>query len=98
MLTRALVLAALAAALASPQAPEIPMPVPAANTARYRWLSKPVQESRLLDGMEALDRWSQSATFGYGTPVEPRAELVLATERVKDGRYSLRLRSQTIGD
>jgi len=93
-----LLLIAAAASLAAQQIPKMPMAAPFENTARYRWLNKPVHETRLLDDMEELARWSQRNTFGYGEPAPVRSEIVLTTERVKSGQHSIRLRSRTTGD
>jgi hypothetical protein len=78
-----------------------------ADSAAYRWLNKPVLESRLLDDTETLARWS---AFGTGTlqardsraarapSVEPRTtaatvvEVSLTREQSREGRQSLRLR------
>lgn len=92
-----LVLAA-AASMAAQEIPEMPMPTRFEDTARYRWMSKPVLESRLLDDMEDLTKWSQKATFGYGAPVEPRAEMTLSAEHVKTGERAIRFRSKTTGE
>lgn len=74
------------------------MQVPFSDSARYRWQRKPVEESRLLDPVEDLKRWSQRATYGYGDPAEPQAEIALSAERAKQGKYSLRFRSKTTGE
>ena len=76
-----------------------PMKVPFQDSARYRWLQKPVLETRVLDDMEDLASWSLRSTFGYGAPADaPRGEMSLSTERVREGRHSLRLRAKTKGD
>ncbi len=94
----AVVVLLAAVAMDAGQPLQMPMPVPFADSAEYRWLGKTVRKSRLLDGMEDLENWTQRATFGYGEPFEPRAEVALSTAHVKDGRHSLRLRCPTIGD
>ncbi len=66
--------------------PRMPMPVPFENTTTCRWLNKPVQESRLLDGMENGDKWSH---HGFGT-------MTFTQERARDGKQSLRLVSPTL--
>jgi hypothetical protein len=68
------------------------MPIPYENTARYRWLNKPVLESRLLDNMEDL------ATWKIENRGEGRGEIALTAERARDGTHSLRLRSRTMGE
>jgi Glycosyl hydrolase family 9/Cellulase N-terminal ig-like domain len=76
------------------------------DSAPYRWLNKPVLDSRLLDNMESLTNWS---TFTNGAPgvVDARvvatvsqasrnvSEMTLTRERSRDGRQSLRLRMPT---
>ena len=76
------------------------------NSAAYRWLNKKVLESRLLDDMESLDKWT---AFTRGAPavvdarvsIQPAAapkmvaEMTLTTERSRDGGHSLRFRSPT---
>ena len=79
--------------------PHVPMKVPVENSARYRWLQKPVLETRILDDMEDLSNWSLKGTFGYGAPTEqPRGEMTLSTEQVREGHHSLCLRAKTKGD
>src|SRR5207249_9277349 len=68
--------------------PSMPLPIAEADTANYRWLSKPVLESRLLDDMEQSNHWSH---HGQG-------EMTLSNERAKDGKQSVRLRSPTKTD
>ena len=54
-----------------------------ADGAEYRWLNKPVLDSRLLDSMEDLSQW----TFhGVG-------EMTLSDAYKQDGRYSLKIQS-----
>jgi hypothetical protein len=55
------------------------------NGAAFRWLNKPVLESRLLDGMETRDNWLFT---GHG-------KLTLSDSQVKQGMHSLRLHSAT---
>lgn len=87
-----------------------PMEANFADSASYRWLNKPVLESRLLDGMETLAKWT---VFGTGAPqvedarvARPRsavappagasaAEMSLTREQSREGRQSLRLRMPT---
>ncbi len=63
----------------------MPMPVNVENTALYRWLDKPVSESRLLDDMEESSGWTHS---GFG-------EMAIADERSFRGLRSLRITSPT---
>ncbi len=65
--------------------PSMPMPVDYEETADYRWLGKPVYESRLLDDMEATDTWSHG---GQG-------EMMLTREHSVDGTGAIRLRFPT---
>jgi Glycosyl hydrolase family 9/Cellulase N-terminal ig-like domain len=76
------------------------------HSAAYRWLNKKVLDSRLLDDMETLDKWTP---FTRGAPavVDARvsvqataapkmvAEMTLTTERSRDAGHSLRFRSPT---
>jgi hypothetical protein len=83
-----------------------PMAVDYPNSASYRWQNKKVLESRLLDDMEKLDKWT---AFTRGAPavvdarvsIQPAAapkmvaEMTLTRERSRDGGQSLRFRSPT---
>src|ERR1700677_1332891 len=83
-----------------------PMAVDYQHSAAYRWLNKKVLDSRLLDDMETLDKWTP---FTRGAPavVDARvsvqataapkmvAEMTLTTERSRDAGHSLRFRSPT---
>ena len=51
--------------------------------AQYRWLNKKVLDSRLLDGMEDLAKWS----------FKGEGEMSLSTTQVKDGQHSIRISS-----
>ncbi|MGE5647172.1 MAG: glycoside hydrolase family 9 protein [Acidobacteriota bacterium] len=76
------------------------------NSAEARWLNKKVLESRLLDDMERLDRWSVVSTGPEGV-VDARvtakaaesyqgiARMELTAERARDGGHSLRLSTPT---
>ena len=84
-----------------------PMAVNFADSAAYRWLNKKVLESRLLDDMESLAKWTAFTTGPVATVdarVTPRAaclpepvvaEMTLTRERSRDGGQSLRLRMPT---
>lgn len=87
-----------------------PMEANYQDSASYRWLNKPVLESRLLDGMESLAKWTvfttgaqkvEDARVGANaaTSTPPSApavgEMALTRERSRDGRQSLRLRMPT---
>ena len=61
----------------------MPMHANDADGAEFRWLNKPVLNSRLLDSMEDLSTWSFT---GLG-------EMTLTDAHIKDGSHSLRLRS-----
>jgi hypothetical protein len=75
-------------------------------SAAYRWLNKPVLESRPLDDMEDLGHWSSFTTSG-GAIVDARkvmkivdsngtvAQIDLATEKVHHGQRSLLMRTPT---
>ncbi len=63
--------------------PRKPLEAKVEDGAEYRWLNKPVLDSRLLDSMEDLSHW----TFrGEG-------EMTLSDAYKKDGRYSLKIQS-----
>ncbi len=61
-----------------------PMAANFQDSAPYRWLNKKVLESRLLDNMESLEKWTAI-----------NAEMTLSRERSHDGAQSLRLRTPT---
>jgi len=61
----------------------MPMHANDEDGAEFRWLNKPVLNSRLLDSMEDLSTWSFA---GLG-------EMTLTDAHIKDGRHSLRMRS-----
>ena len=65
--------------------PNMPMRAHSEDGAEFRWLRKEVLDSRLLDNMEDLSSWS----FAGG------GEMTLTTDRAKDGKYALRIRSTT---
>ncbi len=70
---------------AQEKAPTMPMRANTEDGAEFRWLNKKVLNSRALDSMEDLSTWSFA---GDG-------EMTLTTDRAKDGKYSLRVRSTT---
>lgn len=53
--------------------------------AAFRWLNKKVLDSRVLDSMEDLSTWSFA---GAG-------EMTLTSDRARDGKHALRIRSTT---
>jgi len=63
----------------------MPMQAHSEDGAEFRWLHKKVLDSRVLDSMEDLSLWSFA---GVG-------EMTLTTDRAKDGKYALRIRSTT---
>src|SRR5664279_108005 len=65
--------------------PNMPMRAHSEDGAESRWLHKKVLDSRVIDSMEDLSSWSFA---GVG-------EMTLTTDRAKDGKYALRLRSTT---
>jgi hypothetical protein len=65
--------------------PNMPMRAHLEDGAEYRWLHKEVLNSRVLDSMEDLSSWSFA---GVG-------DMALTTDRAKDGKYALRIRSTT---
>ena len=81
----------LAVAAAAKEPPKMPMPVPLEDSASRRWLAKKVLQSRLLDDMESLKPWKM------GFWAQGRGEIALTAERFRDGKHSLRLRSDTKG-
>ncbi len=81
-----LFLLCLAASLvAQEMEPNMPMRAHSEDGAEFRWLHKKVLDSRVLDSMEDLSSWSFG---GVG-------EMTLTTDRAKDGKYALRIRSTT---
>jgi hypothetical protein len=85
-LTAVLFLLCLASSLRSQETePNMPMRAHSEDGAEFRWLHKNVLNFRMLDSMEDLSSWS----FAGG------GEMTLTTDRVKDGKYALRIRSTT---
>jgi len=69
--------------LSQEDGPRKPQEAKVEDGAEYRWLNKPVLDSRLLDSMEDLSPW----TFrGEG-------DMTLSDAYKKDGQYSLKIRS-----
>ncbi|MBL0740427.1 glycoside hydrolase family 9 protein [Chryseolinea lacunae] len=76
------------------------------DSATYRWLNKPVLESRVLDDMETLTHWHAFTTAG-GEVVDARkvikivddseavATMALDADRKHDGKQSLRMVTPT---
>lgn len=83
-----------------------PMVADEKASAAYRWLNKPVLQSRPLDGMEHLDRWTSFTTSG-GAIVDARkvmktvdsdatvASIGLSRDFVHEGNQSLLMRTPT---
>lgn len=63
----------------------MPMQARSEDGAEFRWLHKKVLDSRTLDRMEDVSSWSFT---GDG-------EMTLTTDRAKDGKHALRIRSTT---
>ena len=76
------------AGAAEASAPAFPMPAGETNATTYRWLTKPVLATRLLDDMELTNHWSH---HGNG-------RMVFTRDRFKDGSQSVRIISPTKGD
>jgi hypothetical protein len=80
--------AALALLLVVPvfagEGPRLPMKPRFEDSAMYRWLQKPVLETRLLDDMENPSTWVHS---GFG-------EMIFTREHAIDGHQSLRLQGR----
>lgn len=55
------------------------------ESAYTRWLKKEVIDTRLLDNMESTSGWK----------LDGRGEMILATDRYKDGSHSLRMRTMS---
>jgi hypothetical protein len=68
--------------------PQMPMPIVEEQSANFRWLKKPVIETRLLDDVEQTNRWSH---HGPG-------KIMFTRERSKDGLQSVRIVSPTRTD
>ena len=84
----------------------VPMAARFQDSASYRWLNKPVLDSRLLDDMESLDKWTAftnnpteivDSRFPLKVSRSERqfAEMTLTKERSHGGSNSLRLRTPT---
>ena len=71
--------------------PKMPMLADANDAAATRWLGKKVLASKLLADMEDLSRWKLS------TGSQGKGDIALTADRAKDGKHSLRFRSQTKG-
>ncbi len=78
------VLALASSVLPAEEAARRPLPVAFEETTTYRWLRKPVLESRLLDDMESTANWV----------LRGKGEMTLSAERARDGGQSLRLRTR----
>ncbi len=65
------------------ETPERPMQPTYEDGAEFRWLNKKVLDSRLLDGMEDLSKWS----------FKGEGEMSLSKTQVKDGEHSIRISS-----
>ena len=84
----------------------VPMTANFQDSASWRWLNKKVIESRLLDAMESLDKWTAFTNDPAGV-VDARVttqasrsgnvvtEMTLTSERSRDGGHSLRFRNPT---
>ena len=68
--------------------PKMPMSDPYENTLEYTWALKKVLDSKLLSGMETMDKWEHKGEFGT---------LALSTDKVHDGEKSLLIVSPTKG-
>jgi hypothetical protein len=82
---RAALLTVLTFSLLGQQPGELPLQPRYEDGANFRWLNKPVLESRMLDDMENAATWTFT---GNG-------EMTLSGSRVKHGGRSLRLHSAT---
>lgn len=79
-----MLLAGFSASLKAQQgSPEAPMQPVYENGAEYRWLQKKVFDSRLLDGMEDLSKWS----------FKGEGEMTLSDLHVKSGQHSIKIES-----
>ncbi len=87
-------------------ADRLPMEADYQDSASYRWLNKAVLESRLLDDMKSLDKWTAftngpvpitdaTVSFEVVPSSSVIAEMALSKERSREGRSSLRLRTPT---
>ena len=84
----------------------LPMAEEYENSAAYRWLNKKVLESRLLDDMERLDKWTPFTTgavaladsrvaIQHAAAAKMVTEMTRTTERSREGGHSLRFRGPT---
>ena len=83
-----------------------PMAAKFEDSASHRWLSQPVLETRLLDNMESLAGWTAFTngpvpvtdareTFQPVAATTVVAEIAISSDRTREGRHSLRLRTPT---
>ena len=95
---------ALLGCLGLSAAERIPLTPDPHNSAAERWLNKKVLQSRLLDDMESLAKWTAftnaaplvvDARFASQVVEQTKvvAEMSLTSERSRDGGHSLRLRN-----
>jgi hypothetical protein len=66
----------LFASMSAMAQPRAPIPIDTAASAAYRWLNKPVLDSRPLDDMEDLRTWSSFTTSG-GAVVDARKVMTI---------------------
>src|ERR1700761_6550256 len=69
--------------LAQPDRPRKPLQANLEDGAEYRWLNKKVIDSRLLDGMEDLAKWS----------FKGEGDMTLSADYTKEGQHSLKIQS-----
>lgn len=74
--------------VAGETAPAIPLAVNLDHASTTRWLSKPVQATRLLDDMEDPSTWT----------LRSRGQLSFTRERCRDGQQSVRITVPTLSD
>jgi hypothetical protein len=89
-----------------PGGERVPMVANYGDSASYRWLNKKVLESRLLDEMNSLDKWTAitngpvglvDARVPYQVPKvkQSSTEITLTREGSRDGNQFLRMRTPT---
>jgi Glycosyl hydrolase family 9/Cellulase N-terminal ig-like domain len=71
--------------------PRMPIPNDYHGSILTRWLNKPVEQSKILDSAETLDRWR------LVNADQATGEMTLTSERKVEGNTSLRLRCPTVG-
>jgi hypothetical protein len=90
--TAPLPIVAAAVLLLAETHPQTPIPNDYTESAKTRWLNKPVEESKLLDDAESLAAWKLVDVD------QAQGEMTITKDRFVSGGASLRLRCATTGE